>query len=36
MVDIWMKYQLDVKLSVLLKIDLENQSIFKQKESISY
>ena len=31
-----MKYQLDVKLSVLLKIDLENQSIFKQKESISY
>ena len=36
MVDIQMKYQLDVKLSVLLKIDLENQSIFKQKESISY
>ena len=31
-----MKYQLDVKLSVLLKIDLENQSIFKHKESISY
>ena len=31
-----MKYQLDVKLSVLLKIDLENQPIFKQKESISY